>query len=190
MSKIWERQDNETVKAYEAFDTYLRMDGRSIRDVAQRLNKSDTLIARWSVKNNWVERVQAYEDHLATLRRDQYESKRLEARQSRQQLIDAMQSLIARVYRRLDSQEREGKALMSPQDLSALTSAVSRILQESRNEYNDLATQRHEIKDWRSEAIDAIKAGDIDYHVLREEIGETLADELFRSAGVVVSSQD
>lgn len=58
----WERQEGESVKAFEAFTIYLEMgDERGIRAVAQRLDKSRTLIGRWSVNYRWVERAAAYD---------------------------------------------------------------------------------------------------------------------------------
>ncbi len=58
----WERQEGESVKAFEAFTIYLEMgDERGIRAVAQRLDKSRTLIGRWSVTYHWVERAAAYD---------------------------------------------------------------------------------------------------------------------------------
>ena len=45
----WERLEGEGVKAYEAFSVYRELgEERSIRAVAKQLNKSTTLIGRWS----------------------------------------------------------------------------------------------------------------------------------------------
>ena len=58
----WERQEGESAKAFEAFTIYLEMgDERGIRAVAQQLDKSRTLIGRWSTTYRWVERVAAYD---------------------------------------------------------------------------------------------------------------------------------
>ena len=52
----------EGVKAYEAFSVYLELgEERSIRAVAKQLNKSTTLIGRWSRAYQWVERTAAYD---------------------------------------------------------------------------------------------------------------------------------
>ncbi len=53
------------------------------------------------------------------------------------------------------------------------------------------ATERVDVTDWRSEAIDYIKAGKVDYQELTKRLGTDLATELFRQAGVeVVQSAD
>src|SRR5690606_17803428 len=71
MAQLWERQGGETDKAYEAFALYRDMGvNRSVRDVAQQLGKSAALIARWSSKKNWVERVSAWDDHEDERRRE------------------------------------------------------------------------------------------------------------------------
>lgn len=61
----WERQENETKPAFEAFVLYRDMGTkRSIRRVGQELGKSRALVERWSTKNHWIDRVQAYDDYL------------------------------------------------------------------------------------------------------------------------------
>ena len=62
MAKPWERQEGETPKQFEAFVVYRDLgDERSLSKVAEKLNKSNTLIGRWSGLNNWVERVAAWD---------------------------------------------------------------------------------------------------------------------------------
>lgn len=59
----WERQPEETVKAFEAFVIYRDLGPeRSITKVTQTLNKSRPLIGEWSSKYRWVERCAAF-DH-------------------------------------------------------------------------------------------------------------------------------
>lgn len=62
---LWERQTDESAKAYEAFASYRDMGSeRSIRAVAHKLGKSSTIIARWSSAWNWVERARAWDNEL------------------------------------------------------------------------------------------------------------------------------
>lgn len=61
----YERQDSETKKAFEAFQVYRDLGiTRSLREVAQQLNKSLALIGRWSSQYGWVERAQEYDDEM------------------------------------------------------------------------------------------------------------------------------
>ncbi|MCZ2077888.1 MAG: terminase small subunit [Bryobacterales bacterium] len=55
------------------------------------------------------------------------------------------------------------------------------------SKYHGLLSERLKIDDWRSEAIEAIRKGELDYQPVAEELGESLAEELFRSAGVKVN---
>jgi hypothetical protein len=59
---IYDRLPGETVKAYDAFCAYRDMGvERSLRDLGEQLNKATTVVARWSVKYNWMERVSAWD---------------------------------------------------------------------------------------------------------------------------------
>ena len=61
----WEQQPGESAKAFEAFAIYRDMGvERSVRKVTQRLNKSLTLIGKWSSRYNWPERDRAYDRDL------------------------------------------------------------------------------------------------------------------------------
>lgn len=63
--KIWERQPNESEKAYEAFKIYLNLgDNRTAQAVADELQKSYTLIRRWKDKYSWKDRAIAYDNSL------------------------------------------------------------------------------------------------------------------------------
>lgn len=59
----WERQEGETVKAFEAFCVYRDLGKtRSQEKTAAQLSKSRQQICKWSAKYSWVERVGAWEE--------------------------------------------------------------------------------------------------------------------------------
>ena len=62
MAELWEMQDTDTPKSWEAFVVYRDMEKRSLAKVAEKLGKSNALIERWSQKHNWQERVRAWDD--------------------------------------------------------------------------------------------------------------------------------
>jgi hypothetical protein len=70
----WQQQPDESIKAFQAFVTYRNMDPneRSLQRVVSELNKSKTLLGRWSSKFDWVERAALWDDYQ--------ELRRLEAR--------------------------------------------------------------------------------------------------------------
>lgn len=58
----WERQPEETEKAYEAFLVYKNLGpGRTFTAVSRRLQKSGTLIQRWKNRYNWEQRAAAFD---------------------------------------------------------------------------------------------------------------------------------
>lgn len=69
----WARQPNETSVAFEAFRTYrdLEPSKRSLVKVAERVGKSDSLMARWSRKHGWVRRAQAWDERKDAEKRAQ-----------------------------------------------------------------------------------------------------------------------
>jgi hypothetical protein len=61
--EIYERQLQETSMAWEAAQTYFNMGSeRSLAAVAQKLDKSITIIGRWSGRWNWAARARAWDD--------------------------------------------------------------------------------------------------------------------------------
>ncbi len=83
MSRFWERQPEETSKAYEAFICYRDLGpDRSLAKAAESYYGSSTNLAQiglWSRKFDWVARVRAYDDFLEMERRaavEEYERAR------------------------------------------------------------------------------------------------------------------
>jgi acyl carrier protein len=79
--ELWDRLENEPERAYRAFECFLGLPSdqrtiveayRSHVDNPVAAKPSDTW-ARWSHDFAWVERANAYDDHLASLRRGAYE---------------------------------------------------------------------------------------------------------------------
>ncbi len=65
----WDREPNESAKAYAAFVVYRDMGlERSIQKVAQKCAKSCSLLKRWSSDYAWVDRAWDYDRHLQELR--------------------------------------------------------------------------------------------------------------------------
>jgi hypothetical protein len=61
----WERQPDESAKAFDAFAAYRDQGARrSIRTVAHTVGKSATLIARWSKRHDWQVRVATFDSRV------------------------------------------------------------------------------------------------------------------------------
>ena len=98
----WQQQPDESIKAFQAFVTYRNMEPneRSLQRVVSELNKSKTLLGRWSSKFDWVERAALWDDYQ--------EMKRLEARIEEKRRMDerhlriinaALQKVVAAVQK-------------------------------------------------------------------------------------------
>src|SRR5262245_21198526 len=75
MPLAFEQQPRESNKAFAAFSLYLSLGAeRSVREVGERLGKSEGLIERWAAKFDWRSRVTAYGTHLALVEREAVEA--------------------------------------------------------------------------------------------------------------------
>src|SRR5215471_15281699 len=79
MAMMFEQQPRESNKAFAAFSLYLSLGPeRSLEVVARKLNKSKTLLGRWSARFDWPARVAAHGAHVALVERQAIEGLALE----------------------------------------------------------------------------------------------------------------
>jgi hypothetical protein len=92
--ELWDRLENEPERAYRAFESFLALSGnkRTLLEAYRQhvanpgaAKPSDTW-SRWSSNFAWRERAAAYDDHLASVRREAHEQviKEEAARQARE----------------------------------------------------------------------------------------------------------
>lgn len=127
--KSWERQENESVQAYEAFDLYCKMGAeRRLWKVAQALGKSDTLITRWSGEWNWRERCRDYDNEL---QRQELEEKRKAVRQMQQRQIKTAILLQEKAEQALQQLKIES---ISPKDILRFITEGAKLEREIQND--------------------------------------------------------
>lgn len=126
-TKPWERQEGESVKAFEAFTVYLEMgDERSIRAVSQQLDKSRTLIGRWSVTYQWVERAAAFDA-------DVQKKAHAKAVKKRRSMVDRHISIALKMQEKaLLALEQMDPAEIDPKNLIAMLREATKLEQEMR----------------------------------------------------------
>jgi hypothetical protein len=96
----WDRQPDESSRAYQAFLTYRDMGpGRSVRAVARELGKSGTLIGKWSSDHDWVSRISSWESMPSRALATAYEDM---AREIAEQHRNLATKLMAKMERNLD----------------------------------------------------------------------------------------
>jgi hypothetical protein len=134
----YERIEGETKKAFEAFTMYRDLGiTRSLREVAQKLNKSLALIGRWSSKYNWVERSQTYDDEMDKKAILENEKKR---REMVKRHANASSMFQAKVIERLNTLKPEE---LSPNDLIKWFTEAVKIERISRGESTDISEVTH-----------------------------------------------
>lgn len=137
MAQPWERQENETDVAFEAFKTYRDMGlARSLSKVGEALGKSETLMSRWSSEHNWVDRARAWEDEQdRILRNEQIE----DIKKMRKRHADIAVEMLAKAL--------EGLKNLDPEELNAvsigrLVEVASKLEQKSRGDTTDAIEMR------------------------------------------------
>ena len=87
----WTRRDNESTPAYAAFQVYLRHGSRrTLTETAAEVGKAVSLIAGWSSKFGWVERVQAYDSHILNAEVDGYAEQVSSVRSRHMEVTEAL----------------------------------------------------------------------------------------------------
>ena len=114
----WERQGHDTDRSFEAFEIYRQMGtARSLAKVARKLGKSKRVIEAWSRRDQWTERVVAF---------DRYEAQRINERiiagtaHMRKRQIEQALELQGAARKRLRSLKPEEIAALSPYEVCLL----------------------------------------------------------------------
>ena len=106
----WDRQQNETTPAYEAFLCYREL--RSCGKVAGELGKSSTLIEGWCSKWSWVDRCRDYDN---ALQGEEFAERRAQIRAMQKkhlQTADTLQTKALEAIQKLDMGELPPKVLL------------------------------------------------------------------------------
>lgn len=137
MPEPWERQDDESDEAFEAFQIYRDMGvGRSMAAVRKELGKSQSLMERWSSKYSWVDRAKAWErEQDRILRLQQIE----DIKKMRKRHADLAVEMLEKAL--------EGLRLLTPDELNAVSigrivEVASRLEQKSRGDTTDAVEMR------------------------------------------------
>lgn len=123
----WERQADESAKAFEAFILYRDMGAsRSVRKVAQMLSKSTTVIRRWSSAYNWVERSSAWDTEQDRLNREKQIQEIAKMRTRHTKLAESMLLKAARALQKLDPEDMNSNNITRMVDVATQLERLSR----------------------------------------------------------------
>ena len=133
----WERQEGEGTKAYEAFSIYREMGTqRSLSKVAEKLQKSETLMGRWSSNYKWGERAAKWDDEQDRIARQAQIEEIKKMRKRHADLANAMLIKAAKALQRIP--EDEIKAV----DVSRMVETASKLERLSRGDVGDVIEER------------------------------------------------
>ncbi|WP_121746884.1 hypothetical protein [Streptomyces sp. E2N166] len=108
----WERQSGESVQAFEAFAVYRDLGpARSVTTAARELDKSRSLLGRWSRQFAWVMRAAAYDREQDRLFLAEQAQARRDIARRHAKLAQAVQSKAVARLQTLDPRE------LSPSEL-------------------------------------------------------------------------
>ena len=137
----WERRENESTKAYEAFCIYRDMGReRSLAKVAEKQQKSGSLIGRWSRENDWVDRAAKWDDEQERIEREIAQKEQVKAiRDMRKRHADLAQAMLiksARALARIPDDE------IKPGDVSRMVDIASKLERISRGDVGEVIEER------------------------------------------------
>lgn len=135
--KPWERQPEESTKAFEAFQCYRDMGmERNIMAVTRELNKSRTIIGRWSSAHNWVERCAAWDSEQDRILREQQQNEIKKMRRKHASLADRTLKKLAESLEYIDPEE------IKPSDFARLLDVATKLERISLGDTTDVVENR------------------------------------------------
>lgn len=142
MQKIWEKREDESAKAFNAFCKYRDMPPfeRSLEKTCQKLGKKWTSyhshLKKWSSEKNWVKRSEAWD----AFRDQQTEQKRIDTwNESKAKLEKLADGFIAKTAQRLiDIQNQDIPAMT----LSRWMVDALKVMRDIRGEPSEIIEQR------------------------------------------------
>jgi len=125
--KSWDRLENKSPKAYDAFLKYCEMGPkRSLSKLQKELSKGKSLLSRWSSKYSWVERSSAYDLHLNQVRMKEREEVILEHEKKTADTTAKLLDVVGKAIEDLKSEQ------IKPSDIPRYLKTLIPIERESR----------------------------------------------------------
>lgn len=134
---IYDPMPKETPKSFDAYCVYRNMGkSRTLKRVSHELDKSDTLISRWSFTHSWAERVELYDiaqeqvnrKVLENLNKEDHKTKLLKYRQENENLGKAFRSaganLLSIVQERMANLSEKEKQELTIKEVNALAKSA------------------------------------------------------------------
>jgi hypothetical protein len=125
----------ESKPAFEAWRVYARlMEKRSIRKVAQQLDKSTTLIGRWSVVWKWQERARLWDDYVSETENLAFIKERQAMARRQAQASVIQQNCATRALIELDAEVAAGRRKLTPSEITRMLSEGAKLERINRGD--------------------------------------------------------
>jgi hypothetical protein len=112
VAEPWERLIGESKQSFEAFCVYRDLGAeRTLRETAEKVKKSSTLIERWSAKHHFVARAEAWDLEKDRLWRATQVASRREVGRRQLQIANAIQGKIIGALQSLDPSKMNARDL-------------------------------------------------------------------------------
>lgn len=137
----WDRLKDESTKAYEAFSIYRDMGReRSLSKVAEKLQKSETLMGRWSRTFDWVKRAAKWDDEQDRQEREIAQKEQAKAiKDMRKRHADLGQAMLIKAARALAKIPDDE---IKPTDISRMVDVASKLERISRGDVGEVVEER------------------------------------------------
>lgn len=133
----WEQQEGESSKAYQAFCEYRDMGAnRSIRKLAQKINKSVTWLGEWSKTYDWVKRCQAWDSEQDRIARQAQLDEIVKMRKRHAKIAETALEKVLEALASMDPEE------MSNADITRMMDTASKLERISRGDVGDVIEER------------------------------------------------
>ena len=135
--KLWERQEGESAKAFEAFGVYRDLGpDRSIAKTGQKLGKNLTTLSEWSSKFEWVKRANAWDDEQDRVARNEQIKEIRKMRERHAKIAERALEKVTEALETIDPQE------MSHMDMARFMDVASKLERLSRGDVGDVIEER------------------------------------------------
>lgn len=133
----WERQPEETVKAYAAFCVYRDLGPeRSLAKAGAVLGKNPGGLEEWSSKNDWVKRSAAWDAEQDRIARQAQLDEIVKMRKRHAKLASDMLTKAAKALDKIPEEE------IKASDLSRMVDVASKLERLSRGDVGDVIEER------------------------------------------------
>lgn len=132
----WQRQEDESSAAFEAFVAYRDMQSRSLAKVAELLGKELSHIAGWSGRHRWVKRCVAWDNELDRRVQDDRVEQIKEMKRRQLETALEMQNVASAALRKLQAQidDPDKRARITPDNIARLIDIGTRLERLNRDE--------------------------------------------------------